>query len=621
MKNPAKPPSKPAISSTRNVVKRRAPPFERQGRQRDAKPAKFIAYDFETTRIEKGTPRPLYLTAYGESPHAHLETRIRDMNHLRDVLTTRLLIPEYDGVKFVAWNANNFDAYFVAAALVTDPTYIMRPYLTRSNALRGMRVLLAEFMGDDGEYPKGAPSWEFLDGIAMLGLAGTTLEKFLTNFAPNHKKITGAINFETETFDYKNRLHCAYAMRDSEGLYHGMVAAQNILLQRFNQPLTVTMGGACIKIFQSFIPRDVSIYTPPDDLETVIRTHAMRGGFCYCVTRYQGPVWKYDINQAYASAMREAALPAGRASHTTRGLPDGAKCYVARVTATNPTNKIPFYYRSEINGRLKALFASTQIFDTWLTCIEIDQLRAENWSIKIAESWTFESTFDMREYVDKLETIRMNCEGGPSGPVGTMVKAVGNHSYGKTVEQLEPINYLLSAETPAGYSPYYGDGFDPLEHIYFKWVDDADIRPKAYHQPQLGAFITAYVRMVVRRAALLSPDTWLYADTDCVVFSSDVTAQLDIDSKRYGAWKIEESGTVFQIIAKKVYTNIETGKGSAKGLNVKKLTPQDFDDWYHGNPPLQEQTQRQNFMQVMRGADMFRTQKRSGTRVEKTQQP
>ena len=601
--------------------KRRAPAFERQARKTKAKPADLIAYDFETTRIEKGTPRPLYLTAYSAQHGYALESPIRDMNHLRALIAREFLTPEFNGCKFVAWNANNFDAYFVAAALVTDSTYTLHPYLTRSNSLRGMRVMLTEFIDSDGEYPKGAPSWEFLDGIAMLGLAGVNLEKFLDNFAPEHKKLVGTIDFEKETFDPKNPKHCAYAMRDSVGLWHAMHNAQNILIEKFNQPLTVTMGGACIKIFQAHIPQDVTIYTPSVALEDVIRNYAMRGGFCYCVRRYQGPVWKYDLNQAYAAAMREAKLPAGYGMHS-QGAPErNCKIYIARITATHRTNIIPFYYRTELNGRQRALFGINEIFDTWLTSIEIAQLKKEGWKISISEHWSFTETFNMREYVDKLETIRMNAPGGPSGPIGTMAKAVGNHSYGKTVEQLEAINYLLAASEPPGYAPFYGDdgGVDPLEHIYFQFIDEDKIRPKAYHQPQIGAFITAHVRMVVRRAALLRPESWLYADTDCVVFDSDVTDLLDCDPKRYGAWKVEDAGVEYQIIAKKVYFNVKAGKGSAKGLNVKKLTPSDFDNWHKGTPPEQVQTQRNNFMQVMRGAEMYRTQKRKGTSVENKQ--
>lgn len=615
MQNRKAKPKGPPLNAA--AVKRRAPAFERLEKKKKAIPARMIAYDFETTKIQRGTPRPLYLTAFGLNPDYALETPIRDMEHLHDILTRDFLTVEFSGVKYVAWNANNFDAYFIAAALVTDSVYTIRPYLTRSNALRGMRVMLTEFVDNEGEYTKGAPAWEFLDGMAMLGLAGLSLDKFLKNFAPEYQKLTGVIDFERETFNPKNKLHCEYAMRDSVGLYHAMHKAQSILIERFNAPLAVTMGGVCIKIFQAHIPRDVVIYTPPVELENVIRDYAMRGGFCYCVRRYDGPVWKYDLNQAYAAAMRETSLPAGYAIHNSDGAPAGAAVYIARVTAKNPANKIPFYYKAQINGRVKALFAITEILETWITSIEVEQLMREGWTVTVFESYSFSDVFNMREYVDKLEVLRMNAPGGPSGPVGTMVKAVGNHSYGKTVEQLEPINFLLAADCPPDYSPFYGDAMDPLEHIYFKFIAEEKIRPKAYHQPQLGAFITAHVRMVVRRAALLRPDSWLYADTDCVVFDSDVTAMLDTDAKRYGAWKIEEQGARYQIIAKKVYANLDTAAIHAKGLNTRRLSLADVDAWFSGDAPVQEQTQRQNFMEVMRGAEMYRTQTRTGTRVEK----
>lgn len=589
-------------------------------RKKKPLPARLIAYDFETTRIKVGTPRPLYLTAYGEKPGFDFDMPIRDFAHLTQILVNYFLIDEFVGVKFVAWNANNFDAYFISAALLSQTQFVMRPYLTRSNALRGLRVILAEDV--DKENPR---SWEFLDGMAQLGLVGVSLDKFLTNFAPDFKKMKGVIDFENEEFDASNKLHCEYAKRDSVGLYKGMIRAQEILLEKFDQPLAVTMGGACIKILKAHIPRETIIRTPKEECVQVIRNYVMRGGYCYCAKRYDGPVWKYDINQAYASAMRSAKLPSGYAHHSSKGINKYASVYIARITAEHKTNKIPFYYRTEKFDRMKADFALNKIEDTWLTSIEIEQLRAEGWKIKAHESWFWEEEFNLKEYVDKLERGRMSAPGGPSGPEGTVYKNVGNHSYGKTVEQLEAVEYVLSADCPEGYLPYYGDETEPLEHIYYRLIEDP--RAKDYHQPQIGAFITAYVRMVVRRAALLSPDAWLYADTDCVIFSEDVTSRLDIDPARYGAWKIEEEGTPYKIIAKKVYAQTEGGrdfvgppnpklKRSAKGLNVRKLTPEDFAEWYEGRPPTQNQVQRNNFISVMRGLEMYRAQTRKGTRVE-----
>lgn len=591
------------------------PSFERAERKRDATPARMIAWDLETTKIQAGTPRPLYITAYSED--FSLETEIKNMGHLTRILCNHFLTDDKIGVKFVAWNSNRYDAYFMAAALLSCPQFRIIPYMTRSKSLRGLRV---ERVQDDEGNPlengdEVLDSWEFLDGIAMLGLAGVSLEKFLANFAPDLPKLSGAIDFEREQFNPKNKRHREYAMRDSVGLYWGMKRAQQIMLDTFNQPLSVTMGAACIKIFQAHIPRDVVIDAPIPEIEVLIRDYVMRGGFCYCVRRYDGPVWKYDINQAYAAAMRESKLPAGGAIHIA-GAPKGAYVFIARIEARKRGNKVPFYYRTNEGGRMKTRFSGDEIAETWITSIEYAQLLSEGWQIKCFEHWGWAQSFDMREYVDKLETLRTRAEGGPSGPIGTMVKATGNHSYGKTVENIEPLSYVIAAECPDDYLPFYGDGADPFEHVFYKI--DLTRRPKAYHQPQLGAFITAHVRMVLRRAALIAPDSWLYADTDCVVFDSDVTAKLDIDAKRYGAWKIEESGARYQIIAKKVYAQVggDKPKRSAKGLHVKKLSAEDFARWLEGEEPEQVQTQVQNFLAVLCGAEMFREQRRKGTRVE-----
>lgn len=599
---------------------RKSTTLKRVERQKKAVPARMIAYDFETTRIQPGTPRPLYITAFSKKLEFSFASPIRDFQHLLQILEMHFLVPEFYGVKFVAWFGNNFDAYIISAALLQSDKYVLRPYLTRNKGLRGLRVLLK------GESEKSKKSWEFLDGAAMLGLAQTNLASFLKSFAPHLPKQVGTINFEKEEFDATNSKHCEYAMRDSEGLDAGMDKAQEILLEIFNQPLATTMGGACIKIFTAHIPRGIEIPLPRDEILTATREYVMRGGFCFCARRYQGPVWKYDINQAYAAAMREALLPCGFSSHSEGAPFANAKVYIARITATKPNNRVPFYYRSEVNGRIKSLFSGGEIYDTWLTSIEIEQLKREKWTIDYIECYSWAGHFDMREYVDKLETLRTTCEGGPKGATGTMVKGVGNHSYGKTVEQLEPLEYVVAAECPEGFAPYYGDETEPFEHVYFRFVEEDEERAKAYHQPQIGAFITAYVRMALRQTILLAPESWLYADTDCVVFDCDMTSKLWIHAAKYGAWKIEEEGTVYQIIAKKVYASKEitfdkdgkeTTVRSSKGLNVRKLTEKDFDEWYDGNPPEQNQTQRNNYLKAMQGAEMFRSQARKGTSIER----
>lgn len=586
------------------------PPWRRTEPKKRVKAPLIIAYDFETDRIAaNATPRPRYLTAYAPGV-IHLATAVDTMPALCELIEREFLTERLYGAKFVAWNGNRFDAFFVAAALVLNPRFRIAPYLTRGKTLRGLRITVA---GDDDTK---AHFWEFLDGMAMLGLPGMPLSKFLANFAPEHQKMAGAVDFDNEEFDSENPNHREYAMRDSVGLWHGMNRAQQIMLDTFRQPLRATIGAACIRIFQEHIPPDVEIEAPIPDAQEIIRRFLLRGGYCYSVRPYHGPIWKYDINQAYAAAMREADLPAGGMMRYSGKPGPEDRVFMVKIRAVNKRNQIPFYYRTLINGRVKAEFSKTEIAETWITDIEYRQLLSEGWRIECDEHYCFSDDFRMTDFVNKLENLRTTCEGGPSGPIGTMIKAAGNNAYGKTVEKTAPLQFIIAGTRPDDFYDWYDDGGTPISHIFYR-IDETQ-KPKSYHQPQVGAWITAHVRMVLRRAALIDPDAWIYADTDCVVFTRDVTDRLDIDSRRYGAWKIEESGAVFRMIAKKVYSSDDATKRSAKGLNVRRLTADDFARWYEGNEPTQDQIQLNNFLQVLTGANMYRAQTRAGTRINRS---
>lgn len=581
----------------------------RRERKRRGELADMVAYDLETTPIEAGTPQPLYLTAFADHRNYILSTKITNGVHgLAQLIREHFLTDEFNGCKFVAWNGNNFDVYFVALAVMELDGYVIRPYLTAGKSLRGLRVIAR----DDLELrPNAQRSWEFVDGIAMLGLQGKTLKDFLKTFAPEYQKHERE-SFESKHFDPDNPDDIAYAFRDSEGLYFGMAYAQDIIFERFNLGLRTTIGNLGIKLFEMRIPENVRIIEPSVEALHILRSYVCRGGYCHLMRRYKGPVWKYDLNQAYAAAMREAELPAGDCRRV-KGASQFAKCAMMRISASNPKNKIPFYCRMMEGGKVKSVFAVTRIDDSWITSSELRQLQAEGWQIRIHETYAWYESFNMKEYVDALEHMRMNAPGGPSGAVGTMIKGIGNNSYGKTLEQLEPLELVLAKECPPGYVDYYG--VENPDHIPYVWCRLTETPHKNYHQPQIGAFITAHVRMVIRRAALLNPDAFLYADTDCVIYSADMTDKLDIDSRRYGAFKLEESGADYMLIAKKVYASGDFDTKHSKGLNVKALTFDDFVRWYEGTAPEQTQAQRQNFVKFLKGSDMFVKRTRKGTAV------
>ena len=204
--------------------------------------------------------------------------------------------------------------------------------------------------------------------------------------------------------------------------------------------------------------------------------------------------------------------------------------------------------------------------------------------------------------------------------MGRMVKAIGNSAYGKTAEQLDGIEYALGAECPPGFLPWYADDdAEPIENVY--WRFDPDSKPRPHHQPQIAAFVTAHVRMVMRRAILIEPESWLYADTDCLMFSRDVTARLDVDPTRYGAWKIEEAGAEYSIIDRKVYVSQDGRKKAARGMDTRALTGAHFEAWFSGRAPRQDQLQLTNFLDVMRGAEMYVSRSRRGHSTEEDHEP
>lgn len=569
----------------------------------------FIAYDFETTNIKVGTPDPLYLTSYGRNGNFKLSQSLNSWEHLSKIIIENLLTDTFIGSRFIGWNANRFDAYFIARSIVLfDDRFIVRPYMTRSKKLRGMRVCEKN---NDKVY------WEFLDAMAMTGLdsVGMKLKKFLSLFASDFGKLD--LDFSKESFDPNNMKHVQYAERDSEGLYRAFQKANSIVKDLTGSGFTATLGNLAIKYFQSQLPENVLCWSPFNDSAIPLYGPLKRGGYCWIQKKHHGPVWKYDLNQAYAAAMRDCKLPAGRCIHTTKFVKD--KCGIYHVTLSRKDKAVvPFYYRNSDDN--SSNFSIGVLSRTWINSDEFMHLEKDNWTIEIMEGFYWEESFVMSDMVNTLEKLRFSDPQGPSGPLGIIVKTLGNSAYGKTLEQTEGVEIIMSKECPDGFVSYRAEeqGYD---HIFCR-LNEPYFKP--YHCPQIGIFITAHVRIIVREAALLNPNVFLYADTDCIAFSQNMDNFLDIDPRRYGAWKKENNGETYIILGKKIYKDMdelsnkdgEFMRQKAKGLNVKNLTDKDYLDWYYNNKiPEQRQLQRNNFVKFLSGDQMFRNLDRKGTDI------
>lgn len=583
------------------------------------RPITFHAYDLETTLIpqhnDKGefpakkqaTPKPLYITAYSEKCSRvdrngtpvldpwQISEPLKKSTDLKKILLSDFLTDDKVNERFVAWNGNNFDVYFIGMALL-DSGLIIRPYITKSNAVRGLKVIDPD---DSRRY------WEFLDGIAMTGVT-TTLKKFIAAFAPDHGKLQ--LDFAGGTqFDSSNPDHRAYALRDSVGLYHALKACDSVVETLTDgMHLTPTVGNLGIKFFQKMMPEKIYVRKPNEAAKDAINYSLKRGGYCYLRRPYSGPVWKYDINQAYAAAMRECALPCGRMSGGI-GAAQPGEVAMYRVSASVDNKELPPFYWKHAETS-KATY-SHEVTDAWITSDEHAQLKREGWSLTIEAAYYWEDSFSMKELVDHLEALRMSDPQGPSGPVGTMCKSLGNNAYGKTAEQLGGEELIMVKGCPEGYLQWR----EGVEYIWSRVQETEEIE-RGYHQPQIASFITAYVRMVVRRAILTNVKDWIYADTDCVMFASP--AKLNIDPKKYGMWKVEEEGAEYRCITKKGYYSLDKKTVHIKGMNIRhsngtlKFTDKELKAWWEGTPPKQAQTQRKNFMAVLSGDSMYHGRKK-----------
>lgn len=544
--------------------------------------------DTEVRSIE-----PRYLTAYGEYTPTHkhrllCSARVDTFKATTAAFRTlwRDLLP---GTQLFAYNANRFDLRLFMQALASSE-FTLEPFASRVAGLRGAVVRL------------GRKRVYLLDPIAALGM-NCNLATFLAVFAPKYPK--GELDFESTSFDGTNPAHVAYAENDSRALFFAMRKASSVVRSITGQTLRPTIGSLAIRAFMSRMPKTAILPALRPECYDVIRRIVMRGG--YVVSRkYKGPLWSYDINQAYAFAMRECKMPAGRALPVRSEVPNRPGCYRVFLWRT-PSSPVPYVVREIAPPYTMRETFGTGI-ETWLTNDEIACLRSHHWVVDVKEGYVFERSFSMRSFVNGLEARRKRYDS--KHPVNVLCKSVGNNAYGKTLQEAVDTRIVLSNRRPKNGAPLCEASPEAAPIPGFWIVPETKDTRRKFERPQIGAWITAYVRTTIFDAIMLAPDSFVKADTDSVAFTHPV--ELPISTWRYGAWKIESDGDEHIVVAKKVYWSEK--KHAAKGMRIKHLTGPDYERWYLGDVPEQEQVQLMSWRKGVL-APTWRVQKRRGTAV------
>ena len=394
----------------------------------------LVSYDFETTRIPTRVSDPMrvqprFITfhaaqwAYDAAPRTYAQT----------ATIFEELWPQFEpNTNLCAYNANRYDLRILLQALLNS-RFTLEPFTSKVSGLRGCIVRY------------GRKRVHLLDPIAMLGMQ-CDLKTFIAVFAPEFPK--GTINFDKVAFNARNPAHVAYAKRDSEALYHAMVRAQEVLRGICGQRLRPTIGAVAIRAFTAAMPAKVSVPALRSNLYTIVRRCVARGGYVFA-RMYKGKLWSYDLNQAYAFAMRECSLPSGRALPTRSFCEKKPGFYRVKLTRSI-TSAVPYMVReSKPPYRMLETYGAGCV--TWLTNDEVILLRRHGWECSIIEGYVFEGSFRMKAFVVVL--VWRLSEFLNDLPVNVLCKYIGCNAYGKTLQEPVAMKVVLSPTMPKGAFP------------------------------------------------------------------------------------------------------------------------------------------------------------------------
>lgn len=551
---------------------------------------KFVAYDIETTPIVSGTPTPLYITVCGDG--FEYEQALENTADLAQFFESHLLLAKFNRYKFVGWNSGRFDIYFVLDAL---------------SDLKGVEIFPMVGRGEvkAAIVKRGKSTFTLCDGRTMVGFDGG-LDDFSQAFGGAEKDDIG-LDVGTR-FDPKLSSHRLYAKRDARILFAGLQSANETITQSLGGNLKATIGSFGIQYFQSKMPENKWVRTPPQKCRDAIHRSAYRGGFVWCDRQYWGQVWHYDINQAYGGAMRSCDLPCGTIARTTRFRENQRGIYLVSGKFTTPAH-IPFFATStDESGKAQRSNFYTHGFDRcWVCDTELSQLISEGFVFKVHDGWVWSDTFTFEDAINNLEQIRAAAK--PDDPIHHIIKAIGNSSYGKFADRGADLEYCFSLSRPSGAGWFQYDPFE--EHKKNLWCRHTKNERfyNALYQPQIACFVAAQVRNQLRAACIAEHENFLYCDTDSIILNRPSTS-IDIHPSRYGSFKTVSAGREYIIIGRKVYADLESER--VKSTAVHNVTIPEIKKWFDGEPPKKSMLARRAALQTVFGFDMFYNLERRG---------
>ena len=413
-------------------------------------------------------------------------------------------------------------------------------------------------------------TWKYGDTVPIFVSSLDTVTKC---YAPEHAKMSGAIDFETEVFDISNPLHRQYLERDCSGLYHAYQRMEELMFETFGCGLGMTAGSTAMKAFKASIPEGKAYFRMHKDVDVMSR-EAYKGGIVLpgLTTRAVYDVTVHDAKAAYGYHMKTKLYPVGVPFHTFKYHPGKMGVYRAIVYA--PTT-LPVGFISERGSSILPLGS----FEATITTPEIEFGEKHGYRFIIQEGYVWEQTEAVfktfAEKCEELETTVVMVDGKKTYPYKPVAKLMRNSLYGKfgTKDRAESIAFTSAPKD------HYEMLIDPrsgnIVDGVFSYTEEID---EPYMIPIWAAYITAYQRVYLMELVYLAYEMGarsIYCDTDSMTIETVVVDRmkalgyLQSDGK-YGSWECEGRGDLIAL-APKVYCLAQYDESYANKYRAKGL--------------------------------------------------
>lgn len=364
-----------------------------------------------------------------------------------------------------------------------------------------------------------------------------------------------------------------YVMRDTEIIARVM----NILYEKDMTKLT--SSGDTFYLYQKHMGSNFKYFFPELDIEldNYFRK-SYRGGVCQVNEKYKNKIlhsdFVYDVNSMYPAQMVKELLPYGQPEYFAGEYKYDIKMplYIIHINVDcklkdgfRPTVLLNKGFFTLSNEYL--IDTNMEMIELYLTSVdfEIFKKHYEIYDIEYVDGYKFYGSRKLfKSFIDPIYERKCNSVGAERA----LNKLLLNSLYGKFATNPRHIDKV----------PY----IDENGTLQYKVLDEILIG-KTYYVA-VASFITSYARKQLFEAIQDNYDSFIYCDTDSIHLATEAV-NIDIDSKKIGAWKLETSNNLVvtaKYIGTKAYYQIfkdETNNVKLAGCpdNVKdKIKIEDF---------------------------------------------